>query len=136
MSHTGSCLCGAVKFEVTGPLRPVIACHCSQCRKQTGNYMSATAAKDAYFRLTETRGLKWYRASDTARRGFCQECGSTLFWKGDGRDYVSIAAGAIDGKLGVPLAGHIFCADAGDYYVIAGGDYQLPQWSADPAAPA
>ena len=40
---TGSCLCGAVRFEVHGPLRPVLACHCIQCRRQTGNYMSATA---------------------------------------------------------------------------------------------
>jgi hypothetical protein len=54
---TGSCLCGAVAFEITGPLRPVIACHCHQCRKQTGTYMSSTAVKDEQFRLTETRGL-------------------------------------------------------------------------------
>jgi hypothetical protein len=37
---TGSCLCGAVAFEITGALRSVIACHCHQCRKQTGTYMS------------------------------------------------------------------------------------------------
>ena len=43
---TGSCLCRAVAFEITGPLRPVIACHCHQCRKQTGTYMSSTAVKD------------------------------------------------------------------------------------------
>jgi hypothetical protein len=43
---TGSCLCGAVAFEITGPLRSVIACHCHQCRKQTGTYMSSTAVKD------------------------------------------------------------------------------------------
>ena len=42
---TGSCLCGAVAFEITGQLRPVIACHCHQCRKQTGTYMSSTAAR-------------------------------------------------------------------------------------------
>ena len=97
-NKTGSCLCGAVKFEITGPLRPVIACHCLQCRKQTGTYMSATATKDEYFRLTEQRGLKWYRSSPEARRGFCGECGSVLFWKGDGRDYTAIAAGSIDGS--------------------------------------
>jgi hypothetical protein len=133
---SGSCLCGAVRFEVTGPLRAVIACHCSQCRKQTGNYMSATGAKDEYLKLTETRGLKWYRSSDTARRGFCSECGSTLFWKGDGRDYTAIAAGSIDGVTGLKLAGHIFCDDAGDYYEIAGGDYRLGQWAKEVAAPA
>ena len=132
---TGSCLCGAVRFEITGPLRPVIACHCVQCRKQTGTYMSATATKDEYFTLTEQRGLKWYRSSPEARRGFCGECGSVLFWKGDGRDYIAIAAGSIDGDLGVPLEGHIFCESAGDYYEIAGGEYQAPQWAPYPAAP-
>jgi hypothetical protein len=51
-----------------------------------------------------------------------------LFWKGDGRDYTAIAAGSIDGKTGLPLDGHIFCDDAGDYYEIAGGSYRLAQW--------
>jgi hypothetical protein len=100
---TGSCLCGAVAFQITGQLRPVIACHCHQCRKQTGAYMSSTAAKDEQFRFTETRGLEWYRSSDTGRRGFCEQCGSVLFWKGDEYDYIAIAAGSIDGKLGVTL---------------------------------
>ncbi|MBL8906987.1 MAG: GFA family protein [Rhizobiales bacterium] len=136
MTHkTGSCLCGAVKFEVTGPLRPVIACHCLQCRKQTGTYMSATAVKDKYFTFVDRRGLKWYRSSPDARRGFCGECGSVLFWKGDGRDYIAIAAGSIDGDLGVPLEGHIFCESAGDYYEIAGGAYQAPQRAQNPKAP-
>lgn len=136
MTHkTGSCLCGAVKFEVTGPLRPVIACHCLQCRKQTGTYMSATAVKDKYFTFVDRRGLKWYRSSPDARRGFCGECGSVLFWKGDGRDYIAIAAGSIDGDLGVPLEGHIFCESAGDYYEIAGGAYRAPRWAQNPKAP-
>ncbi|TMJ35206.1 MAG: GFA family protein [Alphaproteobacteria bacterium] len=119
---TGSCLCGAVKFTVTGPLRAVIACHCRQCRKQTGNYMSATGAKDEYLKLTETRGLRWYRSSETAKRGFC--------------NYTAIAAGAIDGPTGLKLAGHIFCDDAGDYYEITGGDYRLGQWAEVVEAPS
>ena len=124
---TGSCLCGAVRFDVQN-LRDVVACHCLQCRKTTGNYMSATAANDADLKMTETRGLKWYRSSDTAQRGFCQDCGSVLFWKGDGRDYTAITAGSIDGKTGLKLMGHIFCESAGDYYEIAGGGFQKPQW--------
>jgi hypothetical protein len=124
---TGSCLCGAVKYEVHGALRPVLACHCVQCRKQTGSYMSSTAAGDSDLKLTESRGLKWYRSSDFARRGFCQECGSVLFWKKDGSDYTSITAGTIDGPTGAPLEGHIFCASAGDYYEIAGGTYRRDQ---------
>jgi hypothetical protein len=128
---TGSCLCGAVQYEVHGPLRNVIACHCEQCRKQTGTYMSATAAKDEDLKVTDARGLKWYRSSETARRGFCGECGSVLFWKGDGRDYTAIAAGSLNGATGLTLEGHIFCASAGDYYVIAGGDYRRARWLAE-----
>ena len=123
---TGSCLCGAVKFEAEN-LRNILACHCRQCRKTTGNYMSATAATDADLKMIETRGLKWYRSSDAAKRGFCGECGSVLFWKGDGKDYTAIAAGSIDGKTELKLEGHIFCDDAGDYYEISGGDYKKGQ---------
>ena len=109
-TYSGSCLCGAVGFEVRGKLgRPVVACHCLQCRKQTGNYMSSTACKDDQLTLARDDGLSWYRSSDTAQRGFCRICGSVLFWKGDGRDYTAITAGSIDGPLGVPLEGHIFC---------------------------
>ena len=125
---TGSCLCGAVKYEVHGPLRNVVACHCEQCRKQTGTYMSATAAKDADLRIIEDRGLRWYRSSATARRGFCCDCGTPLFWKGDGRDYTAITAGSLDGPSGLILEGHIFCESAGDYYEIAGGTYRRARW--------
>ena len=122
--HTGSCLCGAVAYEVEGPLREVIGCHCTQCRKQTGHYMAATAAKLAKFRIVKDEGLRWYRSSDIAERGFCQICGSTLFWQGKGRDYVAIAAGSVDGETGQRIAFHIFCADKGDYYEITDGHYQ------------
>lgn len=125
---TGSCLCGAVRFEVRGNLRPVIACHCTQCRKQTGTYMSATACADGELVFTRKDGLKWFRSSPEAQRGFCKECGSVLFWKADGSDTTSISAGAIDGATGVPLEGHIFCGTAGDYYEIAGGEYRKDAW--------
>lgn len=125
---TGSCLCGAVAFTINGPLRPVIACHCIQCRKQTGTYMSATACADEHLSFTEQRGLKWYRSSGEAQRGFCQDCGSVLFWKRDGSSKTSLAAGSIDGPTGAPLEGHIFCESAGDYYQIAGGSYRLDRW--------
>ena len=134
---TGSCLCGAVKYEVHGALRLVIVCHCTQCRKQTGSFMHATASDDKDFKLVDLRGLKWFRASDIAARGFCGECGSVLFWKGDGRDYISIAAGSLDGPTGLQIDGHIYCANAGDYYEIAGGNYQSQQResSASPSSP-
>jgi hypothetical protein len=130
---TGSCLCGAVRYEADGPLRQVIVCHCTQCRKQTGSMMHATAVSDTGFRLTEQRGLKWYRASGSAARGFCGECGSVLFWKADGSNRISFTAGSIDGETGLAIDGHIYCDDAGDYYGITGGNYRSGQWGPAPA---
>ena len=122
--HTGGCLCGAVRYQVTGPLRPVVLCHCTQCRRSTGHFMAATAARHRDFRLSAESELRWYVSSDSARRGFCASCGSTLFWQGAGRDYISIAAGTLDGATGLTSAAHIFVADKGDYYAIDDG---LPQ---------
>jgi hypothetical protein len=123
----GSCLCGGIAFEITGPMRPVVACHCTQCRKQSGHYAAFTACKDRDLQFSAKETLIWYRASESAQRGFCEACGSWLFWKGDGRDYTSIAGGALDGVSGLKIEGHIFCADKGDYYDILDGEYQKPQ---------
>jgi hypothetical protein len=120
----GGCLCGAVRYEVRGPLRPVIGCHCTQCRRMTGHFMAATAARHAHFRLLSDSTLGWYAASPEARRGFCTRCGSTLFWQGVGRDYISIAAGTLDDASGLKVAGHIFVADKGSYYAIEDGTPQ------------
>jgi hypothetical protein len=126
---TGSCLCGGVSFEISGPLRPVVGCHCSQCRKQSGHFGAFTACDDKDLKFRADKTLAWYRASNSACRGFCNTCGSLLFWKGDGGNYTSIAAGSLDGATGLKIEGHIFCADKGDYYDLLDGDYQRAQWS-------
>jgi hypothetical protein len=127
--HRGSCLCGETVYEVRGPLRDSIACHCTQCRKQTGHYLSATSAALADFNLVRGDHVRWYRSSDTARRAFCSNCGSTLFWQADARpDQISIATGTLDGPTGIVTEGHIFCADKGDYYVIPPEGYQRAGW--------
>ena len=129
MKHRGSCLCGGCAYEISGPLRNVIACHCTQCRKQTGHFMAATNARLSDFRLVRAESLRWYRASPQAQRGFCMTCGSTLFWQADGRSEISITAGTLDGATGLTIEGHIYCADKGDYYVIPDEGYRLEQWS-------
>ena len=83
----GGCLCGAVRYEVHGSLRPIVMCHCTQCRRVTGHLMAATAARRADLRLLTAAELRWYDSSAQARRGFCARCGSTLFWEARGRNY-------------------------------------------------
>ncbi len=122
---TGGCLCGAVRFEVRGALRGVLTCHCGQCRRIHGHQGAYAAAARADLAITAGRGLKWYVSSPAARRGFCGDCGSPLFWEPAGRDYTAIAAGSLDQPTGLKTIGHIYTADIADYYEIADG---LAQW--------
>ena len=122
MIHRGSCLCGAVRFAVTGPLGAADACHCTACRKQTGHYLASTEVAKAA--LSVEGQVAWYASSAKVRRGFCPTCGSTLFWDPPARDWIAVALGAFDGPTGISLARHIFVAEKGDYYTIADG---LPQ---------
>lgn len=117
----GSCLCGAVHYTVSGPLRPVTGCHCRQCRKTSGHPVAATGAARAD--VAFTGGVQWYRSSPSVRRGFCPVCGSNLFWCGPG-SHLSVFAGTLDTDAGISLAGHILCADKGAYYDIL--DHDLP----------
>ena len=116
---TGGCLCGAVRYEATGPLRDVSVCHCGQCRKWHGHAGAYTAVDRPRLKLPEQRGLRWFRSSEFARRGFCSECGSSLFWQHDKAGHTSIAAGTLDGPTGIATTKHIYAAHKGDYYEIA-----------------
>jgi hypothetical protein len=124
--HTGSCLCGAVRFHTSAPLRDVVACHCSQCRKQTGLYYAATNVATADLNVEGGDNVSWYRASPTARRGFCRTCGSALFWVADDADDISIMAGLFDTPSALKMGYHIFCADKADFYDISDGLPQFP----------
>jgi hypothetical protein len=128
---TGSCLCGDVQFEMTGELRDSVACHCTQCRKTSGHFVSATAVSIDNFKITVDKGLKWYQSSHNARRGFCANCGSSLFWDQDGRDKMGIMSGTIDGDTGIKTSNHIYVSKKGDYYDL---DDDLPKHHTYPKA--
>lgn len=115
---TGACLCGGVKFEVRGPLREVIVCHCGQCRRTHGHAAAYTSAAQADVVFHAQSTLKWYASSDRARRGFCSECGASLFWEPLGEGRLAIAAGSLDTPTGLTTERHVFIDDAGDYYEI------------------
>ena len=124
----GSCLCGAVEYEIDGPLRPVMYCHCEQCQKTSGYYVAATACQPEQITLTVNDGLKWYRSSPEAQRGFCEVCGCGLFWQPDHQRFWGIWAGTLDRPTGLRASSHIFVNMASDYYVIDDG---LPQYDED-----
>jgi hypothetical protein len=116
---TGRCLCGSVSYEVKGPLREVLVCHCEECRRWHGHVSATTAANRGDLVMREERGLRWIdspRSDAHARRGFCAECGSSMFWDAPGRETISIAAGTLDGETGLRVASHWYVSQAADYY--------------------
>lgn len=124
VSLKGSCNCGSIRFEVTEPLTSPMACHCRQCRRQSGHCFASANVRKSAVRLEGSEHLSWYRSSEHIRRGFCSRCGCWLFWEPMHRNWTSIALGAIEGDTGLTLERHIFVAEKGDYYDIADG---LPQ---------
>lgn len=122
----GGCLCGAVRYQAARPLRDVVACHCGQCLRSHGHHAAYTAVAKSALSLTEEHGLAWYASSETARRGFCRDCGSSLFWDPVDRDYLAIAAGSLDQPSGLTLVAHVFTASKADYYEITDGLEQSP----------
>ena len=119
ISAAGGCLCGGVRYEVRGPLRPVVACHCSQCARTSGNYAAMTACATGDLHFVSDKTLAWYRSSSEAERGFCSRCGGNLFWKPDTDTHISITAGTLDPPTGVSLSEHIYVGSKSDFYDIA-----------------
>ena len=123
VTASGHCLCGGVRFEVRGPLADAHACHCGQCRRQSGHFVAGTSAKRADFVLLADKTLAWYRSSPQARRGFSSACGSVMLWD-DGGSQMSINAGCLDLPTGLKIKKHIFVEDKADYYDIDDGQPQ------------
>ena len=97
--------------------------------KDSGHYFAATATPKENFHLVKDDGLKWYSSSDWGERGFCAECGSTLFWRLKDESHQSILAGSLDGETGLKTSHHIYVADKKDYYEITDG---VPQYDTYP----
>lgn len=130
----GGCACGGVRFELDGPMRGVIACHCETCRRTSGHYWAATEAYRRDLRLIADDTLTWFASSDSAQRGFCAACGSSLFYRRNQSDCISIAAGALDLPTGLRCVEDICTSEAGDYYGLDGersqqaGNVISPAW--------
>jgi hypothetical protein len=117
---TGRCLCGAVTYEVRGPMRDILVCHCEECRRWTGYVGAFTSTATEHLTVAESGALRWIDSPDSdrdARRGFCANCGSSLFWEPAQGQRTNIAAGSLDRPTRLRIAGHWYTRHAGDYDV-------------------
>ncbi|MFZ1726798.1 MAG: GFA family protein [Albidovulum sp.] len=118
-----ACLCGAVAFSLSGPTGPITACHCRQCRKLSGYYAASFDADESTLVWHGKSGLAEYQTPGHGRRGFCEGCGSSLYFRSAMGEF-SIEIGAVTGPTGGRLSEHIFVGSKGDHYDITDG---LPQ---------
>ena len=118
--HKGSCLCGAVGFEIAGSLPAPTACHCTQCRRHSGHFEAGTDVPRSAVTVRGGESITWFR-TDNVRRGFCATCGSSLFFDPDEKDWIGIAMGAFDTPTETKLRMHVFHENKGDYYDLADG---------------
>ena len=111
-----SCLCGEIQLKNKGLLRHVSNCHCRQCMKTHGNYAAYTNALEKDIKFIKKRTLKWFKSSKKARRGFCNKCGASIFFKFLGSDDISIAAGMFQNPTKLKTTKNIFVKGKLDYY--------------------
>ena len=117
----GSCLCGAVQLDIGERLEhSPEACHCSQCRKPTGNFWTGINVRRTALQVRGAESVRWYQSSEKVQRGFCSICGSTLFWNPtiEGYEWTAVAMGCIDTPLSLKISRHTFVGDKGGYYEI------------------
>ena len=123
-TYHGSCECGSIQFTAQGPLRSVNTCHCTQCRKSSGHFGAFIRIETEKLDVTPSDDLTWFSSTDRAKKAFCKQCGSSLFWVLEGRDNWSVMAGAFDDDIPVTLEAHLFTSEKPTYYTLKDG---LPQ---------
>jgi len=123
MGATGKCLCGAVHFVAEDVDPHVHACHCSMCRNWTGGPMQAAQVGKVAFSGEEH--IKRYASSEWAERGFCAECGSSLFYCLKEPQIYVMSTGAFDDAEQFSLAGEIYIDEKPGGYDFAGDHPRL-----------
>jgi hypothetical protein len=119
----GSCLCGAVEFEIAGRLSPIQYCHAVRCRKASGSAFNTEAAARAdQFRFVSGEdSISTYDAPllhepPAYRRNFCRTCGSPLPVALEGTDFVGVQAGTLEGEVGAEGFRHVFTSQAASWF--------------------
>lgn len=121
MAHSGSCLCGRVKYRINGPLTDVLNCHCSMCRKLHASAFrtrAKVATKDWEWVSGEDT-VKFYESSPGEHKGFCSECGSSLLTRFDNNaEIIGFPLGTLDTDPGVKATRHVFVGSKAPWYDI------------------
>ena len=116
---TGGCLCGVVRFEVTGAFSHFHLCHCAQCQRSTGSAFASNL-------FAESGSINWLSGTESIRRfdvpgrsisnSFCASCGSALPYESRSGRASVIPAGSLDAGTGLAPEHHIFWRERASWY--------------------
>ncbi|SJZ55511.1 GFA family protein [Consotaella salsifontis] len=114
---TGKCLCGAVRFEAVVEKLEVGACHCGICRRWAGGPFMAVGASAAVLSGIDDLGI--FQSSEWGERGFCRECGSSLFWRSRDESHYALSVNALQDASDATFSTEIFIDSKPAWYDFA-----------------
>lgn len=126
--YQGGCLCGAVRFEIDGPIRNIVYCHCSRCRKAQGSAFAANGIVEAdeFKLLSGADALTGFESSPGQTKYFCKVCGSPIMSRNEKRpNQVRVRLGTIESDIAERPMAHIFATSKANWEDICG---ELPQY--------
>jgi len=122
---TGSCLCGSVKYEISGEVGDIVHCHCQTCRKAHGSAFSSVASvQDKHFQISGENHLKSYESSKGKHRYFCSNCGTQVYAKRENTSHVILRLGSLDSDIDSIEKEHIWVSQKASWYNL---DSKLPE---------
>lgn len=133
--HTGSCLCGGIRYRIEGALQAIQVCHCGQCRKAQGAALATNIPVPAgHFHLVSGADLlSHYESSPGKIRSFCSRCGSPILSRRVADPgTVRVRAGTLDGELATRAVAHFHVGSKANWWTICDA---LPQFDAGYVAP-
>lgn len=130
--YTGGCLCGKVRFEIKGPIKDIVYCHCSQCRKVQGSAFATNGVvkADEFAIVSGEEALRAYQYGPGKVKYFCSACASPMFSRNAALpDVVRIRLGTLEGEVAERPWCHIFVGSKANWYEISD---DLPQYDGFP----
>lgn len=127
--HSGSCLCGTIRYEIRGDIGPGYYCHCARCRKASGSAFASNAvvAAEDFVVTAGQDALKTYTADTGLHRVFCGNCGSPIISRREGVSQVRVRLGTLDTPLGQGPQAHIYVGSKADWWEIHDDLTQYPE---------
>lgn len=126
--YHGGCLCGKVRFEITGEIQSIVYCHCSQCRKAQGSAFATNGNVDreSFKFVSGENELTGYESTLGQTKYFCRHCGSPIISRNESSpDKVRIRLGVIESEISERPQAHIFSTSKANWEVI---ESDLPQY--------